>query len=63
MALNTAENITQREPMELEMHCLSVLEVAEMWGREGEEKRVWMVDGNMVSSFLDPGNVKFKLAF
>ena len=42
----------QREPTKLEMRFLSVLEAAEMWGREGEEKRVWTVDGNTVSSFL-----------
>ena len=31
-----------------------------MWGEGGEDKRVWMVDGNKVSSFLNPG---VKLAF
>ncbi|EDR00799.1 uncharacterized protein LACBIDRAFT_333854 [Laccaria bicolor S238N-H82] len=49
MALNTPDNIVQREPTEQEMRFLSVLEAAEMWGKEGEEKRVWTVDGNTAS--------------
>ena len=60
MALNTPENIVQREPTEREMHFLNELEAAEMWGEGGEDKRVWTVDGNKVSSFLDP---VVKLAF
>ena len=46
MALNTPENIVQREPTEREMCFLSELEGAEMWSEGGEEKRVWTVDGN-----------------
>ena len=60
MALNTPENIVQREPTEREMHFLNELEAAEMWGEGREEKIIWMVDGTTVSSFLDPG---VKLAF
>ncbi|EDR00740.1 uncharacterized protein LACBIDRAFT_333819 [Laccaria bicolor S238N-H82] len=52
MALNTPDNIAQREPTEWEMRFLSVLEAAGMWGKEGEEKRVWTVDGNTRD---DPG--------
>jgi len=56
MALNTPENIAQREPTEWEMRFFSVIEAAAgMWGQEGEEKRVWKVNGNTVSSLLDPG--------
>lgn len=54
MALNTQKNIVQREPTKGGMRFLSELEAAEMWGEGGEEKRGWMVDGNMMSSFLDP---------
>ena len=60
MALNTPENIVQREPTEREMRFLTDLEAAEMLGEAGEEKSVWTVDGNKVSSFLDTG---IKLAF
>ena len=60
MVLNTPENIVQMDPTEREMRLLNELEAAEMWGEWGEDKRVWTVDGNKVSSFLDPG---VKLAF
>ena len=60
MALNTPENIVQRERTDRGMRFLCELEAAEMWGEGGEEKRVWTVDGNTVSSFLDLG---VKLAF
>ena len=57
MALNVQHSREYRaEPTEREMRFLSVLEAAaEMWGQEGEEKRVWTVNGNTVSSLLDPG--------
>ena len=60
MALNTPENIVQREFTKRDMRFLSELEAAEMWGEGDEEESVWTVDGNTVSSFLDPG---VKLAF
>ena len=58
MALNTPDNIAQREPTEREMCFLNEFEVAEMWGEGSEEKRLWTVDENMVSSFLDPSGVE-----
>jgi hypothetical protein len=50
-AFNTPENIAAREPSPLDMDFISKVNAIGRWG-EGENQRVWTVEGNTVHSYF-----------